>query len=171
MSEAETNVLEPDRKTFRKSEPRKAQIFFIYLLAGPPIGALILIVAGGLVSILLSSVTHPLSGNYGMSIPEVVTYYFFATPMAMLFSYIFGGLQAAGTGLFLTFLSTEKGKFNYSAALLAPLPPSGIAFVVTGHTMAGFGVLLCILSVLSSLMLRFLFRKRFELTGSVQDDY
>lgn len=150
----------------RELKARKLMIFFFYLLAGPPAGAT-LFVAGVLaygIGLQLSGagvgIGYYGSGETGM-LQIIATIPMFWI-LASVLSYIFGGLQAAGTGLLLTFMSSENGRFGYGLAIFAALVPSLLGAVMFGRDAPGYFAVLFAIGVASSLLLRFLFRKRFS---------
>jgi hypothetical protein len=89
-------------------------------------------------------------------------------PFAALYSYFFGGLQAAATGMALG-LSSRGGRFTYVAAFVSAAVVSLIAGATMMATMdlqssdaAWVPWLLAVLGVLASLSLRVLFRRVFS---------
>jgi hypothetical protein len=62
-------------------------VFFIFLIAGPPIGAL--------TAFLMVAIFNPTSLFKGAGIEAVIQ----GTPFVVFFSYVFGGIQAAVVGM------------------------------------------------------------------------
>lgn len=148
---------------------RTAMVFFIYLIFGPPIGGLATILA----FLVLPGI---LAGNFGLlgdaSGEGFVQLVFLPVWVVMLslWGYVFGGVQAAMTGLILAACSDLDGRFGYDRAIFATLPPSVFAGIFIGKDYvddygAGHGFLTLVLtlaSIVASLALRYLFRKRFS---------
>ncbi|MFC2952843.1 hypothetical protein ACFOOP_12970 [Marinicaulis aureus] len=164
MKEADDESLQPQRAIDRNVAPQRALNFFIYLIAGPPIGALVFMAFLCAMAIeaafITPSLTSPSVPSEAAILGTFVSLIAF-TPVALMFSYFFGGLQAAATGLLLIFLSDRQGKFSYGAAMLAALPSSLAALFIIGRDSIGFGVVVALIGMLSSLILRLIFRKRF----------
>jgi hypothetical protein len=156
--------------TVRGNFRRKAMVFFIYLMFGPPIGGLATI----LTFLILSAVLAGDLGLLGDASGEGVIQLFFLpvwVVMLSLWGYLFGGVQAAMTGLILAACSDLDGRFGYDRAVIATLPPSMFAGILIGKDYvndhdAGHGFLILVLtlaSIVASLVLRYLFRERFRI--------
>lgn len=92
------------------------------------------------------------------------------TPLVMLFSYVFGGLQAAATGAIIVLFARKDGGFGYSLAIIASIVPSIIGAAIFAQGSIGIGLFLVVVGVLASFVLRFTLRKSFEKTVSAQND-
>ncbi len=158
----------------RANFQRKAMVFFIYLIFGPPIGGLATI----LTFLILSAVLAGDLGLLGDASGEGFIQLFFLpiwVVMLSLWGYVLGGVQAAMTGLILAACSDLDGRFGYDRAILATLPPSIFAGILIGKDYvndydAGHGFLtlvLAVASIVASLVLRYIFRKRFRLLDAV----
>lgn len=147
--------------TDRNSSGRKAAIFVVYFLLGPPIGGLFLVAAviaiGVADAITDGNLFHQTAG-WG----EIVGPFIFLTVIVMVWSYVVGGFQAAATGLIIAVYAHKDGRFGYPMAFIAPLAPSIVGALIFARDSLGFAVMLVFLGVASSLMLRFLFRGMFR---------
>ncbi len=159
MTDAQTptEAAEAPRET---STGRRLTIFGVYLVLGPPVGGLLLIGA------VLLSMSSSLFAGHGESLSggtplETVFGVFALTPFVIMFSYLFGGLQAAATGLILAVFSGKEGRFGYGLALLAPVPPGLAALLVMERNDWSGALALGLLGMAASFTLRFLFRKSF----------
>lgn len=135
-------------------------VFFIYLLLGPPLGALVFYL--GLIG--YSVIDNGFGNSSGWAVADAVEFvvaFFSLLWVITLFSYFFGGLQAAGTGLILAILSRDGGRFGYGLAFMAALVPSFLGAALLAGDAPGFAVALFATGLVASFLLRFLFRKRF----------
>ncbi|WP_428409629.1 hypothetical protein [Hyphococcus sp.] len=143
---------------------RKVATILIYLLLGPPVGGMIFAAffsVSNVYNFLTGSSANQedlVSGTVGLFV------------LAMPFSYMFGGLQAAMTGVIIAICTRNEGRFGYGLAFLASLVSSLVGAVIFGRDAVGFGVILVVVGVLSSLVLRFLFRKVFREDISAQNE-
>jgi len=137
----------------------RESIAVIYSLAGPPIGG------------FLTSIAEIADFRYGPTLKQLIDSPFttMSDLMQLIFSltfggYIFGGFQAAACGLLLMTMSDHQARFSYLQA--------SVASVVVAVSAAAILVFLFGLDLVSaffvvaagpptSLILRFLFRKRF----------
>ena len=156
----------PSNESVREARAPRAMIFFIYLLAGPPAGATLFVagvVAYGIgLQLSGAGVGIGYNGPSETSMLQTIATIPVFWIVASVLSYIFGGLQAAGTGLLLTFMSGEDGRFGYGLAFFAALVPSFFGAVLFGRDAPGYFAVLFAIGVAASLILRFHFRKRFS---------
>ena len=141
---------------------RRFIVFFIYLLLGPPLGALVFYL--GLIgySFIESGFGNPSDGMSVAAVAEFVVAFFSFLWVIVFFSYFAGGLQAAGTGLILAVVSKDGGRFGYNLAFLAALVPSFLGAVLFAGDTPGFAVAMFVTGIVASLLLRLLFRERFR---------
>lgn len=161
MSAFESDELTPKQAAMRERNVGRLMIFFIYLIFGPPTGGLLF-----LLSLMAYGLIEPGPAYDPAPSESSIIDFLWGIPMFVgfvaVFGYFFGGLQAAGTGLLLTFMSKEDGRFGYGLAFLAALVPSFLGAVLFGLDAPGFAVSLFVTGVAASLVLRVLFRKRFR---------
>lgn len=156
--------------TDEKSPLRMAPIIAIYTGLGPPIG-------GVLTSLSLFAVAMFEAGGgsltgFSTRALESVLGLIVLIPISALYGYYLGGIQAFLTGAIIAFASRSKGGFGYVTAFLAPLAVGVVAGVlmvtdfrldftrvVPGEYM--MAAILAAIGVVASLILRFLFRRRF----------
>lgn len=127
-------------------------IIIVFTLFGPPIGTAILFI--GLSAWELTA-TMDLEG---LKI-------FALLPVGILFGYFFGGLQALACGILLAVYARSIGRFSYFAALVVSLFVGGIAMVVLSASdsgLAGLVAILLAIGILSALLIRLLFARRFS---------
>ncbi len=143
----------------------RSSIILIYAFLGPPVGSLLF-----LLGVFLFSLQDEI--NYGVladpsvlgvlkGIGAFLLFFIFTIP----FSYMFGFVQALLTGVVLSGLHNKNGKAGYLAAFLTPLGISAGAYAVFGFGFEfgqGFAAAIAAIGVLTSLILRFLFRGAFE---------
>lgn len=152
----------PSNESVREARAPRAMIFFIYLIFGPPVGG-IAFVAGFMG---YDFITQFVASEWIVKEQDItgVAQIVALSPLYILvvifFSYFFGGLQAAATGLIITLLSKRNGTFGYVLAFIAPLVPSMLGAWMF-RSAPGFASLLATTGVFASLAIRFLFRKRF----------
>ncbi|PQA85599.1 hypothetical protein CW354_21930 [Marinicaulis flavus] len=156
----ETKLKTPEAADPGEKIGRRFAIFCVYLVLGPPVGGLFLI-AGALLTAGASVFTGNGDGISSGSGWDTIFGVFALTPLVLMFSYLFGGLQAAATGLFLAVFSGKEGRFGYILAVLAPVPPGLVALFVMGRDGLSGGLALGLLGILASVTLRFVFRKSF----------
>ncbi|MEO1136379.1 MAG: hypothetical protein AAFW68_07190 [Pseudomonadota bacterium] len=144
----------------RKIEPdRRLPIFFIYLIFGPPIGGVIFAIGwfGALFISQISSTTIvPAEAlwTHAQAFPLFLL-------LSIVFSYLFGGVQAILTGLFISAFAKRNGKFGYRMALLASFSGSLLGGLLFARDSLTFLALLTAIGVLASILIRFVFRNRF----------
>jgi hypothetical protein len=141
---------------------RKAMIVLIYTAIGPALGGLLMVSALYAVSALESGV------ETGPTIAQSPLQYLIYLPLVgltgALFGFYFGGVQAFACGVLLAAMSDLNGKFSYVqaaiAAVLVAFLSAALVFVASdgGLSAAAFMV---VAGPPTSLLLRFLFRKRF----------
>ena len=161
MSETKVGGLIPEQIGSREVKAGRGLVFFIYMIAGPPIGGALFLL--GFMGYGIFAETGP---TFLSKFDETAVLRFFATlPMifgfTLLFGYFLGGLQAAGAGLILTLMSDKNGRFGYGLAFLAAIVPSLLGAWLWMGDAPGFAAILFSLGLAASLVLRFLFRKRF----------
>ena len=164
MSETDLGVLSPEVE--KGSKGGRLAIFAIYLAFGPPMGAIIFvvtIVAAGLIGRLFEIATGQPAGSSQLTDIINLLFFFSAMPIIIMLSYLFGGLQAAVTGIIIAVSSGKGRKFGYGLAFLAPVIPSAAALFVLGRGETGLGWFLGVIGVTASLAIRYLFRARFAL--------
>lgn len=149
------------RDAIRGDFRRKVMVFFIYLIFGPPIGGIITLTSMLGYVVIEEGFGQTFSNEWFSGFPLFPFYILFLS----LWGYLFGGVQAALTGLILSISSDAGGRFGYFHALLATIPPSILAGIFLyfqerdGFVASG---VLAIVSVVASLVVRFLFRNRFR---------
>ena len=147
---------------------RKAMVFLIYLIFGPPIGGLVTIF--GFFTYAAIADGAAFFGSFALSnIGELLMIPVWIA-MLSLWGYLFGGAQAAMTGLILAACSDLDGRFGFDRAVIATFPPSIFAGILIGKDYlddydTGHGLLILVLtlaSVAASVVVRYLFRNRFR---------
>ncbi|WDI30799.1 hypothetical protein PUV54_12630 [Hyphococcus flavus] len=143
---------------------RRVTIFLIFLVFGPPIGGLIAIHGFLLYMILQTGLSEVFPEFKFQTLLGLVLWPIWAF-MLSLYGYIFGGIQAGVTGCILAIIADRNGRFSYQIAVMATLPSSLLAaihFGLRGNGELFFAAILAGVSVAASLIVRFLFRKRFQ---------
>ncbi len=157
-----------ERRLIKGDFRRKALVFFIYMVFGPPIGGFATLVAVFLFGMFASGEFN-FPGNVTAEDVLELLHVIIWIPMMSLWGYVFGGIQAAMTGLILAAASDLEGRFGYDKAIVATLPPSLFAGIFISkdaipelNSENGFFILvLTAAGIFASVAVRFLFRRRF----------
>ena len=160
--------VERNTSAVEKSRPgsvgRRLLVFIIYLVFGPPIGGF-LVINGFVISMGVNMGGAELISKLNVqSFFDVLMWPFWSMVLS-LFGYLFGGIQAAITGLVLVLMSDERGHFSYRTAIIATLPSSlltAIFLATEGDSQWLFIAILALVSIAASVLVRYFFRKRFE---------
>ncbi len=147
-------------------------IVFIYLIFGPPIGGLATILGFFTFAVFAEGNGAFFESFAGEDIGDLLMMPVWMFLMS-LWGYVFGGAQAAMTGLILAVASDREGRFGYDRTIIATFPPSLIAgIVISGGAFPALGnenglviFILTLTGVVASIAVRFLFRKRFGATA------
>ncbi|NOX84135.1 MAG: hypothetical protein GXP06_14355 [Alphaproteobacteria bacterium] len=148
---------------------RQPWIILIYTLAGPPIGGIIamlsiyvyLAIETGFQSWLDNVRAEPIQIFLSLSRAFITVAFY---------GYIFGGIQALLTGIYISLNSGNDGKFGYGLAITASV---FVALAVTavltafyqirsGYAFLVAPIILGAIGIAASVIVRFLFRKRFS---------
>ena len=144
----------PDMTNGGYRKANRFKIILIYLVWGPPVG--------GLISTLMLSVW---GGVKAETLQDALSYVLLplaGLPIALPLSYLLGGVHALAVGVILYFVADEDGKFSYGWSIGAALiTASVVGFALTGTGRVGAGLLLGIISIGTSVALRYFFRRRF----------
>lgn len=147
---------------------RRLPIFFIYFVVGPPVGGL-LFTAFFTISMLHGFVFGEVA-EAGDAFFRFLGGLFVMVPLAVIFSYFFGGVQAAVTGLFISGFAPRNGRFGYLTAFVAAIGPSLAGAFLIARESIFFGTWLAAIGTLASLMVRYIFRRRFSPSGGTQNE-
>lgn len=142
---------------------RRRKVFFIYVIFGPPIGAIIVVFT----VLVVTMYDGGIDLTYGswIELIQALSWFLMITLFALMYSYLVGGVQAALTGVIVACLSSNNGRFGYGLALAAPALVGLVAGIVLAYplnTGAQLSAYLGVIGVLANLAIRFLFRKRFR---------
>ncbi|MCA8887488.1 MAG: hypothetical protein KDA46_01580 [Parvularculaceae bacterium] len=162
--------------TDQNSVARKLSIIAIYTFLGPPVGG-----ALTAISMFFLEAFDASNGSLAVfatkalqSLPGMV----FIIPSAAIYGYFFGGVQAFITGVGIAYAANGRGGFGYLTAILVPLVVGVVAGVLiatdfrldftfrfdfTRLSSSEYvsAAVLAVIGVGASLVLRFLFRRRF----------
>lgn len=140
----------------------KTAIVLIYTLLGPAIGGMLTI------SVLIAMTAAMYGFESGASISETPLQMLLSLPMTLLlgalFGFYVGGAQAFVCALLLAAVSDLNGRFSYAWAATASMIVaflSAVFFYVAIDDNLGNAAFMVAAGPPTSLMLRFLFRKRF----------
>lgn len=140
----------------------KASIFLLYIILGPAIGGMLTIS----VLIAMTSATTGLESGYdNFNVPLQML---LSLPMTLLlgalFGYFVGGAQAVMCALLLAAISDQDGRFSYAQVAFASMIVaclSAVFIYVASDGNLGAAMFMVAAGPPTSLILRFLFRKRF----------
>ncbi len=160
------NLTDSDAPT---SKGRRPRIILIYVLAGPPIGGIIAMLA---IYMYLAIETgfQPWLDNVRAEPIQTILSLPMTFIIVALYGYIFGGIQALLTGIYISLNSGKNGKFGYKLAITAS---AFVALVVTavltafyqirtGYAVLAVPIILGAIGIAASVLVRFFFRKRFS---------
>lgn len=145
----------------RKNAGNRLFVPLIYLIVGPPIGG-VYVTAFYTGFGMFAALGDP--EGFG-SVSSISLAAVSALPWVMAMSYFFGGVQALSTGVLIALFAEPDSRFSYGTAIFT----AAVVSVIVGAIMtiawtADFlwlAVILGIISILSSLTLRLLFRGMF----------
>lgn len=145
---------------------RNSRAILIYGLFGPPVGGLIAYI----ILLVYAARGEYWWADFRENTLEVLASLSTGLIAFPLYGYLFGGVQALLTGLIVKTFADTDGRFGYMTAFVAATLVGVVVglFLTTGYFFSiGYApviafVVLAVIGITASLIVRFLFRKRFR---------
>jgi len=141
----------------------KSSIVLIYTLLGPAIGG-VMTTSSLIIDPYLQNAAPDTIADYLEILSWSLIFVLSAIIYGSFFGYWFGGVQAFACGLLLAAMSNREGRFGYFHAGLAAAITAGVAMAIYEFAFGwslGEALFFVSAGLPTSLLLRFLFRKKF----------
>lgn len=142
---------------------KRGNIILFYIFVGPPVGGMLVFLYLFVFS-LLSGAADFWTDSFFKEPLEALSTFAGNFILVTLLSYVFGGVQALATGLLISTISGPEGNFSYVVALIIPAIVGATVMLALAEAYQmplGIGAFLGAIGVGASILIRFLFRRRF----------